>query len=271
MPKTYDSNFAMEPPKDLPLSPKVKSLRKAYQESEEAHAKYVQENSRYRAVNVARVGQLRDNWQIPALEEAKRELTELEIAAVEAGKSLPDKDEFLAPVKAAIDEYDRTVPALKAVAAKAKEVYSDAVFSELKEMGLKEVQKTAKAREEWEKAWNAMVAAKATLELHASLFSWCVTAGGYDFYPTQGNSQGDNLEYWELTKDGRLTYEASLALGFNHTEAHLYSPVVVDGLIEPDPNPPAPVAEEWTVKHIPAQYYSKPVWDESVSHVGTIY
>ncbi|WP_157977547.1 hypothetical protein [Streptomyces triticisoli] len=264
MPKPYDSNFAMEPPKDLPLSPKVKSLRKTYQDAKKAIDSYAQENARYRMRDVSEIWESKPRYSSVALEEAKRGLKDAEIAAVEAGKPLPDKDEFLAPVKAKMDEYTRTVSALKTVAQRAKQAYSDAVFSELKDMGLKEAQKTAKAREEWEQAYRAMVAAKATLDLHASLFSWCLSAGGMDFYPTQGHSQGENLEVWELTEDGRLTFEAAKALDYRDYM------VKVDGLIEPDPNPPAPV-EPWTVKHTPQQHYSKPVGHEYASYVGEVY
>ncbi|WP_405696056.1 hypothetical protein OHA99_14330 [Streptomyces coelicoflavus] len=265
MPKQYDTNFVTEPPADLPLSPKVKNLRKAYQDADKANTSYAQENARYRTQNVALVGEIKPRYSSLALEEAKRELKETEIAAVEAGKPLPDKDEFLAPVKAKMDEYRRTVEALKVLAAKAKQEYSNALFGELKTMGLKEAEKAYTARQDWEKAWKAMVAAQATLEMHASLFSWCVTAGGYDVYPSKGDSQGERLEYWEITDDGRLKFESAKALDFYDNM------VKVDGLIEPDPNPPAPVVDEWAVNHIPRQFYSKPLGNEDASHVGYIY
>ncbi|MFF3931358.1 hypothetical protein [Streptomyces hirsutus] len=264
MPNPYDANFATEPPADLPLSPKVKSLRKAYQDAEQAITSYTQENARYRTMNVARVGQS-DRYTSAALEEAKRELKEAEIAAVEAGKPLPEKEKFLAPALAKGDDYNRTVEALKVLAQKAKQEYSDALLSELKTMGLKEAEKAAKARDGWEKAYKAAMDARATLELHASLFSWCVSAGDIDFYPRKDHSQGERLEYWELTEDGRLKFEAAQALDF-------YDYMVkVEGLIEPDPNPPAPLVEEWVASRVPAQHYSKPYGHEDASYVGEIY
>ncbi|MFG3131291.1 hypothetical protein ACGFZU_26785 [Streptomyces tendae] len=89
MPKQYDANFATEPPVDLPLSPKVKSSRKAHQDAEKAITSYSQENARYRTQNVALVGEIEPRYSSLALEEAKRELKAAEIAAVEAGKPLP--------------------------------------------------------------------------------------------------------------------------------------------------------------------------------------
>ncbi|MFB9346153.1 hypothetical protein ACFFUA_01535 [Streptomyces heliomycini] len=264
MPKPFDANFATEPPVDLPLSPKVKNLRKAYQDAEEAREKYVQENSRYRTRDVREIWETKPRYSALALEEAKKELREAEIAAVGAGKPLPDKDEFLAPVRAKMDDYDRTVPALKALAQKAKQEYSNALLGELKAMGLKEAEKAAKARDEWEKAYKVAMEARTTLELHAGLFSWCLSAGDLDSAPRTGHSQGENLEYWELTEDGRLKFEAARTL-----EYHDYM-VKVEGLIEPDPNPPAPV-EEWAASKLPAQHYSKPIWDERVNYVGEIY
>lgn len=262
MAKHYDANFATDPPADLPLSPKVKSLRKAYQDAQEAHEKYVQENSRYCTRDVTLIWEATPRYSCTALEEAKRGLKDAEIAAVEAGKPLPDKDEFLAPVKAKMDEYDRTVSALKVLTAKAKDAYSAALFDELKSMGLKEAEKAAKARDEWEKAWKAAMDARATLERHATLFTWCVSAGGMDEHPMTGRA--DNLAYWELTEDGRLKYESAVALDFYD------SFVKVEGLIEPDPNPPAPV-QEWAVPLTPAQHYSKPVGHENASYVGEVY
>ncbi|MEV5700632.1 hypothetical protein AB0L55_24470 [Streptomyces anthocyanicus] len=265
MPKQYDANFVTEPPADLPLSPKVKSSRKAYQDAKAAYEKYVQENARFQTRDVRDIWESKPRYSTLALEEKKKELREAEIAAVEDDKPLPDKDEFLAPVKAKMDEYERTVEALKVLAAKAKQEYSNALFGELKTMGLKEAEKAYTARQDWEKAWKAMVAARATLEMHASLFSWCVTAGGYDVYPSKGGSQGERLEYWEITDDGRLKFESAKALDFYD---HM---VKVDGLIEPDPNPPAPVVDEWAVNHIPRQFYSLPLGHEDASHVGDIY
>ncbi|MEW2485798.1 hypothetical protein [Streptomyces sp. NPDC048411] len=265
MPKPYSANFETEPPADLPLSPKVKNLRKAYQDAQESHEKYVQENSRYRTMDVREMWAPKPVHSSIALEEAERELKEAEIAAVGAGKPLPDKEKFLAPAKAKMDEYIRMVEALKVLVEQAKQTYSDALLSELKTMGLKEAEKAAKARDEWEKAYRAVMDARATLELHASLFTWCVSAGSMDAYPRQGHSQGENLEYWELTEDGRLKFDAAVALEYYDFM------VKVEGLIEPDPDPIAPAASEWAEDRIPAQHYSKPVGHEYASHVGEIY
>ncbi|MGW2900480.1 hypothetical protein ACWDAO_39360 [Streptomyces sp. NPDC001212] len=263
MPKPYDTNFEIEPPADLPLSPKVKSLRKVYQDAEAAHEKYIQENSRYRTINVAPVWSSTRQDGSLALEDAKRELREAEIAAVGAKKPLPDKDEFLAPVKNKMDEYDRTVSALKVLAQKAKQEYSHALHGELKAMGLRQAEKAAKARDEWEQAYRAMVAARETMLRHVGLFTFCVSAGDADFHPRHGHSQGERLEVWQLTKDGMLTFEASQELEY---PGYL---IKVEGLIEPNPNPPEPVKE--VEFKMPPQHHSKPAWDENVSYVGEIY
>ncbi|MGW2899788.1 hypothetical protein ACWDAO_35670 [Streptomyces sp. NPDC001212] len=218
-------------------------------------------------MDVSELWESKRRYSSLALEEAKRELRDAEIAAVGAGKPLPDADKFLARTKAKMDEYKRTVEALKVLAAKAKREYSNALLGELKSMGLKEAEKAYTARLEWEKAYAAMLAAKATLDRHADLFTWCVTAGGMEDFPRKGHYHGENLEAWELAGDGRLTYESSLALDYQHTEAYLTSLVKVEGLIEPDPNPPAPVAEE--VEYVPAQHYSKEPW-EGGNYVGEI-
>ncbi|MFF0789082.1 hypothetical protein [Streptomyces spiralis] len=249
MTNPHDASFATEPPVDLPLSTKVKALRKAYQDAEEAYTKYRQENAAYAARNVTREYDSKSRYEIPALIAAERELRELEIAAVAAGKPLPDKDRILGPVKAKADEYARTVPALRTLADKAKREYFDALKDELVTMGLKEAQKAAKARQEWESAYNAAMEAKASLERHSGLFTWCVSQGDMETAPRTGHSQGDNLERWELNSDGMLTWEASQALDY------LDWLVKVPGLIEPNPNPPA--AEEFNHNPKPRHFIAK--------------
>ncbi|MEW2497147.1 hypothetical protein AB0942_26985 [Streptomyces nodosus] len=245
-------NLVSEPPHDLPLSPKVKSLRKAWQDAEEKLTKYRQENSRYITIDVSEIWESKARHSYRALEDAKRELRQLEIAAVAEGKALPNKEVYLGTVKAKKDEVDRTVPALKTLALRSKEEYAQAVYEDLHKMGRVEAKKAYEARLAWEKAYNAMLAAKATLNRHATLFTWCVSAGGWNEFPTHGNSQGENLEAWELTDDGRLTYEASLALDYVDSSAFSHSLIKVEGLVEPDPNPPAPVEE----KEIKPRYWN---------------
>ncbi|MGA5317494.1 hypothetical protein ACPCTK_25750 [Streptomyces pseudogriseolus] len=225
----------IEPPKDLPLSTKVKGLLKAYDTAVENLNKYRQENARYaskRTLNAL------DQYvyQIPALREAEKELREQEIEAAANGRPLPDRSKVLRPIEAKVDEYKRMVPALEALVTRARNEYVEGVKAELVPMGLKEAQKAAKHRDEYEAAWQAMQAARASLERHAGLFTWCVSEGDMETVPRHGHSQGDNLEYWELDENGRLTWEASQGMDF------LEWVVKVPGLIEPDPNPP--VVEE---------------------------
>lgn len=249
MPKTYDANFATEPPADLPLSTRVKGLRKAWQEAETKLSDYQRENARY-ARHKTLNSFFEAEYYVPALQDAEKEAREQELTAVAAGKALPDRDAILGPVKAKVDEYARTVPALRTLAEKAKQEYSEALRNELVSMGLKEAQKAAKAREDWEKAYKAAMEAKATLERHADLFSFCVTAGGMDVHPRRGHSQGDKLEYWELNKDGLLTFEASQELDYDQI------PVEVPGLIEPNPSPP--VTEEFNHNPKPRHFLASP-------------
>ncbi|MFJ9247889.1 hypothetical protein [Streptomyces sp. NPDC101776] len=247
----FDKNFTSEPPADLPLSHKVKGLREAYQDAEAACEKCTRENSRYHTRDVRTIGETEPRYSSTALEEATSELRELEIVAVEAGKPLPDKEKHLDPIKAKMDEYKRTVQALKALAQKAKQEYSEALFGDLKAMGLKEAEKAAKAHAEYKKAYEDAINARATLKLHADLFAWCVSSGLSDSTPLSGESRGDNIEAWALTDDGRLSFEASQELGYYGKL------VVVPGIIEEDPNPPEPVAIDLKYT-MPSHYYSRP-------------
>ncbi|MEU3661763.1 hypothetical protein AB0E77_18730 [Streptomyces sp. NPDC032940] len=233
-----------EPPKDLPLSSKVKGLRKAYEDAVTKLETYRQENARYaprRTLNAL------DQYvyHVPAVREVERDLREQEIEAAAAGKALPDREKVLRPILAKVDEYKRMVPALEALVTKARNEYEDGVKEDLVPMGRKEAKAAQQARDAWERAYKAMELAKADLERHAGLFTWCVSAGDMDTPPRTGHSQGDHLEYWELTEDGRLTYEASQELDY------LEWVVKVPGLIEPNPAPP--VTEE--VNHNPKPQY----------------
>ncbi|MET7296333.1 hypothetical protein ABZS79_30210 [Streptomyces griseoloalbus] len=223
----------INPPADLPLSSKVKALRKAWQDAESKLSEYKSENARYRTRDVSQVGEIKARYSTPALVAAEKELKEQEIAAVAAGKALPDREAILGPIRVKIADYERTVSALSALVSKAHSEFVEGVKAELVVMGLKEATKAAKARDDWEKAHNAAIAARETLEKHAGLFAWCATSGDTDSLPLTGASAGNNAEYWELSADGRLTTEAAIALGFEGVG-------VIDGLIVM----PAPVKDE---------------------------
>ncbi|AXE85579.1 hypothetical protein [Streptomyces sp. Go-475] len=238
----------MDIPADLPLSTRVKALKKAWEQAEARLSEYKTENSRYtsrRTLNAL------DQYvyHVPAIREAEQELKEQEIQAAAAGKELPDRDATLRPIEEKVSEYRRMVPALEALVSKAHQEYLEGVKAELLPMGLKEAAKAQKAREEWERLHRAAMEAKATLEKHAGLFTFCVSEGDMDTHPRYGHSQGDNLEYWQLAEDGRLTWEASQELDY------LDWVVKVPGLIEPNPNPP--VTEEFNHNHKPRHFIAK--------------
>jgi DNA repair exonuclease SbcCD ATPase subunit len=235
----------IEPPQDLPLSQKVKGLRKAYEDAKGRLDKYRQENSRY-APRKTLNSLDQYIYHVPAIRDAEQELKDAELEAVANGKALPDRDSVLSPIVEKVSEYRRTVPALEALVSKAHQEYVEGVKAELVPMGLKEAAKAAKYRDEYEAAWKAMEAARAKLERAAGLFTWCVSAGDMDTHPRHGHSQGDNLEYWQLTEDGQLTFEASRELDY------LDWVVKVPGLIEPNPNPP--VTEEFNHNPKPRQF-----------------
>ncbi|MFE4581289.1 hypothetical protein [Streptomyces chartreusis] len=223
MHKNYDANFATEPPADLPTSAKVRTLRKTWRDAEAKLSDYQRENSRYaqrKTLNAL------DQYvtHVPAMQDAEQELREKELAAVEAGKPLPDKDAILAPVKAKVDEYARTVPALRKLVDKAQREWSDALKAEAVSTGLKVAAKAAEAREEWQRLYEAALAAREDLERQGALFSWVATAGSVETLPLEGASAGNQAEAWELSEDGRLTTEAAIQLGFEGI-------ALVDGLV----------------------------------------
>ncbi|WLQ44875.1 hypothetical protein P8A22_36275 [Streptomyces laculatispora] len=211
-------------PTDLPLSPKVQALRKAFEAAAEKLSTYKIENARYRTRDVSQVGELKARYSTPALEDAKAELKVLEIEAVREGKALPNKEVFLGTVRVAIGDYGRTVSALESLVKQAHKAFSEAVREELVPMGLKAAKAAQKARDEWEKAHKAAMTARGKLETAASLFTWCATSGQVETIPLEGASAGNKVEHWELSEDGRLTTDAAIELGFQGLS-------VLDGLV----------------------------------------
>ncbi|WP_405678094.1 hypothetical protein OG292_27600 [Streptomyces sp. NBC_01511] len=254
-------NF-VEPPANLPLSPAVKRLRKAYEDAKVKLVGYQRENASYRTRDVSMVGEVKARYSSPALEDAKAELKKLEIAAVKEGKALPNKEVFLGTVKAKSDEYDRTVSALNVLVHQAHRDYMDAVNADLVEMGLKEAKAAQQARDAWGKAHKAAMAARETLEKHGALFTWCATSGQVEGLPLDGASAGNNVDYWEISDDGRLTTEAAIELGFQGLE-------LIEGLVVmPDPviDEAAETEAEFWKKYRPQIHNAKPegygtTWD----------
>lgn len=248
------TDYISEPPLGLPLSTKVKGLRKAYEDAKAKLDKYRTDNARYRTRDVSMIGEYKARYSTPALEDARAELKNLEIIAVQEGKALPNKGVFLGTVQAKIDEYDRTVSALEVLVTRSRKAYDDGVRSELVPMGLAEAKAAQKARDAWEKAWKAAMEAKGTLEKHAGLFAWCATAGGIDTPPLEGASAGNKVEYWELSADGRLTTEAAIEMGYEGLS-------LVDGLVvmpEPVIDEQAEAEAEFWRTYKPKMFIAKP-------------
>lgn len=251
------ADTTMNIPEALPLSPKVKALRKAWQESEDKLTAYRQENARYaprKSVNAL----YETTYTYPALTEAKRELAEQEVQAVAAGKPLPSRDSILKPVQAKVDEYPRMVQALKSLAETAYAEFVAAVKADMVSMGLKEAAKAAACLDQYQKAYRAMETARAALEHHAGLFTWCISEGDMDTVPRTGHSQGDHLEHWSLNDQGQLTWESAQEMDF------LEWLVKVPGLIAENPHPV--VQEEVNLNHKPQVFnagrtdaYGRPV------------
>lgn len=251
----------IEPPRDLPLSAKVKGLRKAYEDAQGKLNQYRQENARY-APRKTLNSLYEAEYYVPAVREAEKELREQEIEAAAAGKSLPDRDKQLRPIEVKANEYKRMVPALEALVTRARNEFSQALREDLVPMGLKEARAAQRAREEYEAAYKAMLAARAKLERHGALFTFCATAGQVDTLPLEGASAGNNAEAWQIAEDGRLTTQAAIELGFEGI-------ALVDGLVvmpEPVRDEAAEAEAEFWRTHTPRIHTAKPAgyganWD----------
>ncbi|AZM79082.1 hypothetical protein D1J63_32135 [Streptomyces sp. KPB2] len=226
----YDDIFTVAPPADLTLSARLRKLKKAFSDASAAFQKYQRENDIYRSRNVTPYNHHSPRFIVPALVSAEKALQDAETAAVQAGKPLPDKDEFLGPVKAAVAEYERMTPALRRAVTLAQREFSEALYAELATVGRSEMDKATKAHQDYVKALEAAEEAKARLGHAVDNFSWVVSAGAIGRSVWKGWGDGNHNEAWEVLPNGLLSYAAAERLGFIN-----YDLVNVPGLIEDKP------------------------------------
>lgn len=196
------------------LSKKTADLVRKMEEAEARALAYRRENAEYAKrshMQPTRGSAERVFTKPVALAKAERELAQLDREAVEKGEPLPDRDAFLAPVHAKIQEYARMEPALTKAAEDARLAAEAAVMAELPALASQALEKSRKARADYEAAYEAMEAAKAALKGSVDSFTNIVTRGQVSTAWIRGlNRNGDTYaDCLEFTEDGKLTFAAA--------------------------------------------------------------
>ncbi|GAA2238011.1 hypothetical protein GCM10010430_18790 [Kitasatospora cystarginea] len=152
---------------------------------------------------------------VPALNRADEELRELEAKALAEGKTLPDRDKFMAKVRKRVAEYERMEPAMVRAVDHAEDLVSAAVVQELPELARQGFEQSQKAKKEYQEAVAKAETARASMRETVSRFLWAVTAGEMNRPKWSGwASLGEEVDTWRTTADGQLlTYDSARDLG----------------------------------------------------------
>ncbi|MFD8624609.1 hypothetical protein ACFV4E_12030 [Streptomyces hygroscopicus] len=198
------------------LSDETLELIRKRDELEERHRKYRMENADCARQYIdGSHGRVSRDYYVPALRKAEKELREQEMQAVADGRSLPDRDEYLAEVRSRVKEYERVEPALARAAEQAESAVSDAIVKELPELAHQGFEQSERALKQYRAAIAKAEAARAQLAGSVSRFLWATTAGELTRPKWRGFSGalGEEVNAWRTTSDGRLTFESAKDLG----------------------------------------------------------
>ncbi|MBW8794697.1 MAG: hypothetical protein JF597_14155 [Streptomyces sp.] len=195
-------------------SGKTLELIRKHDDLEERHRKYRMENA-----DCARQyiddshGPTSRDYYVPALRKADRELREQEMQAVADGRSLPDRDKYLAEVRFRVKEYERVEPALARAVEQAESAATDAIVKELPELARQGFEQSERALKRYRAA--IAKAARAQLAGSVSRFLWAATAGELTRPKWRGFSGalGEEVNARRTTSDGRLTFDSAKDLG----------------------------------------------------------
>ncbi|MBT2400475.1 hypothetical protein [Streptomyces sp. ISL-100] len=155
------------------------------------------------------------SYVVPAVNAAKRELAELEVQAIAAGKPLPDKDAHMAPVMARVAEYERMTPALRGAYEKASEDVEKAIWKDMPSLASQAMKESDKAQKEYQEAIGKAEAARDKMSGSIDRFLWAVsgTAIKAPMGPGWGGDLEEDATVWEMDGNDRITYECAKALG----------------------------------------------------------
>jgi hypothetical protein len=202
-------------PAGFKFSAETTKLIKKRDELTKALAEYRSKNADCRRVNRTPYQPHNPTYVVPAIVAAERQLKDLEIQAIDAGKPMPDKEAHMAPVMARVAEYRRMVPALTGAVQAANEAVDKAIQRDMPDLATQAFKEADKAQAEYRTALEKAEAARAKMSGSVDRFLWAVSEGvlnapmglGWD-----GQLEVD-VNAWETDGNGRITADCARTLG----------------------------------------------------------
>ncbi|MFE9972636.1 hypothetical protein ACFYRD_18285 [Streptomyces hirsutus] len=209
------TSFRTPVPAGFQFSAETKKLIKKRDELTKTLAEYRSKNADCQRVNRTPYQPHNPTYVVPAIVAAERQLKDLEIQAIDAGKPLPDKDEFLAPVKARVAEYQRMVPALTGAVQAATEAVDNSIQKDMPSLAKQSLNEANKAQVEYRDALEKTEAARAKMSGSVDRFLWSVSEGVLNAPMGRGwdGNMEDDVNAWETDGNGRITAECARTLG----------------------------------------------------------
>ncbi|MFF3928526.1 hypothetical protein [Streptomyces hirsutus] len=207
--------FRTPVPSGFQFSTETKKLIKKRDELTKALAEYRSKNADCQSVNRTPYEHKNPTYVVPAIVTAERQLKDLEIQAIDAGKPLPDKEAHMAPVMARVAEYRRMVPALTGAAQAATEAVDNAIQKEMPSLAKQSMNEANKAQAEYRAALEKAEAARAKMSGSVDRFLWAVSEGVLNAPMGRGwdGSMEDDINAWETDGNDRITADCARTLG----------------------------------------------------------
>ncbi|MCW2873521.1 hypothetical protein [Actinacidiphila oryziradicis] len=216
------------------LSKETLELIRKQQELHDRHRSYRAENAdcARQYVTDSRGGRT-GAYYVPALRRADEELRELEAQAIAESKPLPDREEFMVQARARVAEYERLEPALAHAVKQAEDRVTEAIKHELPALASQGFAQSEKAKKEYIAAVAKAETARAKMQDSVSRFLWAVSGGELTRPKWRGFSGqlGDEINAWQTTPDGKLTYQSAWDLGL--VDQYQGNRAECDGFIAP--------------------------------------
>ncbi|MFJ1976192.1 hypothetical protein [Streptomyces albogriseolus] len=156
--------------------------------------------------------------RVPAMVKAEAELRKMDKESVRNGKPLTPRDDYLAPHVAKVEEYKRTVAALRAAYAEAFKAAEDSIIEEMPTLARKALEECSKVHKEYLAAIEAAEDAKVRMSAATSRLVWAVSDGQMNRSAGTGWADFSDVDVFEVTEDGRLSRRSAQSLGLESYE-----------------------------------------------------
>lgn len=222
----------------MKLSPATNKKVKAYEEARARYVKYTSANRDCVTPKSYSPWHGHQEHKPAALVKAEAELRKLDEEALAKGETLPNRDEYLSPVLARIDEYKRTEPLLRKAMETAEAAAIDAVRDELPALARQIMERATEAREAYAEALAKVEEAEIRFKASIDRFVGYVTGGVVQSARYRGihsNAVDKWLNAWEVSDNGRLSWFSAWSLGLVGPGKLNVDTIDLEPFVEPEP------------------------------------